>query len=99
MKEKVFGGVIDEEKYSGQVWGLNAQMSNLSNRDLSTPNMNGATFYHNGAPSTPHAGHSDLATGQGQTHTPGPHGGFQGIPGHLTPGGGGGFGHFQYAKA
>ena len=98
MKEKVFAGTIDEEKYSGQVWGLNGQMLSLS-RDLNTPNMNGATFYHNtGAPSTPQTGNAGLATVQGHTHTPVPQSGHGGLPGHLTPGGSG-FGHFQYAKA
>src|SRR6201996_6568874 len=47
MKEKIFNGQFDESVYSGQVWGLNAQMpNNPTGRDLSTPNMNGATIYN-----------------------------------------------------
>ena len=98
MKEKVFGGTIEEAKYSGQVWGLNAQVSGMGGRDLNTPNMNGATFYsQNGTPSTPQTGIVGIASGQGQTHTPQPQGSMGGT-GHLTPGGGG-FGQFQYARA
>ncbi len=97
MKDRVFGGTIDESKYSGQVWGLNAQMSSMGSRDLNTPNMNGATFYNqNGTPSTPQTGNVGLS--QNQTHTPVPQGGLGGMSGHLTPGGGG-FGQFQYARA
>jgi CCR4-NOT transcription complex subunit 7/8 len=98
MKEKVFGGTIEEGKYSGQVWGLNAQVSGMGSRDLNTPNMNGATFYNqNGAPSTPQTANVGIASVQGQTHTPQPQGSMGGT-GHLTPGGGG-FGQFQYARA
>ena len=96
MKEKIFGGDIDHGKYSGLVWGLNGQMSAATNRDFVTPNMNGATFYNaNGTPSTPQNGNVGLAQ---QNHTPAPpsnHGGM----GHLTPGGAGAFGQYQYAKA
>lgn len=99
MREKVFGGTIEESKYSGQVWGLNAQMSGMGSRDLNTPNMNGATFYNqNGTPSTPQGGNAGLA--QNQTHTPAPQSALSGTlssTGHLTPGGGG-FGQFQYAS-
>jgi CCR4-NOT transcription complex subunit 7/8 len=98
MKDKVFGGTIDEGKYSGQVWGLNAQVSGMGTRDLNTPNMNGATFYNqNGTPSTPQTANAGIASGQGQTHTPQPQN-VVGGTGHLTPGGGG-FGQFQYARA
>lgn len=109
MKEKIFNGHIDEDCYSGQVWGLNAQMPNPG-RDLNTPNMNGATFYNqNGTPSTPQTGVVGLAGGsagqhqQQQTHTPVPQssnplmaglGG--GTSGNMTPGGGQ-FGKFQYS--
>lgn len=88
MKKKIFGGSIDEGRYSGQVWGLNAQMP-MSGRDLNTPNMNGATFYHGhtpangGAPSTPQTGNAGIANTQ--TPLPG--------MGNITPGG---FGNFQY---
>ena len=95
MKDRIFGGEILKDKYSGMVWGLNGQMSIAPNRDFNTPNMNGATFYNaNGAPSTPQTNTVAMAH---QNHTPGPqpnHGGM----GHLTPGGSG-FGQFQYAKA
>jgi CCR4-NOT transcription complex subunit 7/8 len=90
MKEKIFNGTIDEDRYRSQVWGLNAQMPPGSgpggSRDFNTPNMNGATFYNNGAPSTPQTGNIGMA---GASHTPVPS---QGV---LTPGG---FGNFQYQK-
>ena len=93
MRERVFGGNIDEKKYSGMVWGLNGQVTSLT-RDVNTPNMNGATFYNqNGTPSTPQTGNVALA---GQTHTPIP-GQTGNVGGHLTPGGG--FGNFQYQRA
>lgn len=96
MKEKIFGGEIDHEKYSGLVWGLNGQMSAATNRDFATPNMNGATFYHaNGHPSTPQTGNVCLAQ-QNHTPVPQPH---HGSMGSLTPGGAGGFGQYQFAKA
>ncbi|KIX97963.1 uncharacterized protein Z520_06041 [Fonsecaea multimorphosa CBS 102226] len=113
MKEKIFNGTIEEEKYRSQVWGLNAQMPTGGNatggggapgatRDFNTPNMNGATFYNqNGTPTTPQTGNIGLAGGQGgggpSSHTP--------VPAH-TGGAGmmgsmtpGGFGNFQYQKA
>lgn len=96
MKERIFAGEIDHGKYSGLVWGLNGQMSAASNRDLAAPNMNGATFYNsNGVPTTPPNGNAGLAQ---QNHTPAPQSNHGGI-GHLTPGGVGGFGQYQYAKA
>lgn len=99
MKEKIFGGTIDEPRYRGQVWGLNAQMpptgGNGPNRDLSTPNMNGATFYsQNGAPSTPQTNNIGMATGTSQT--PVPPGSSHNMMGTITPGT---FGNFQYPKA
>jgi CCR4-NOT transcription complex subunit 7/8 len=105
MLEKMFGGHIDEDKYSGQVWGLNAQLPNSGggNRDLSTPNMNGATFYsQNGTPSTPQTGAAGIAS-SGQTHTPQPQSN-QLMAGLGGSGGGtltssGQFGNFQYGKA
>jgi CCR4-NOT transcription complex subunit 7/8 len=84
MKKKIFGGTISEARYSGQVWGLNAQMP--VSRE---PNMNGATVYNyaqptnGGAPSTPQTGNAGIAS----ISTPGP-----GM-GSITPGG---FGNFQY---
>lgn len=96
MKEKIFGGHIDHEKYSGLVWGLNGQMSAPTNRDYATPNMNGATFYNtNGTPSTPQNANVGLAQ-QNQTPVPQPN---QARMGHLTLGGTGGLGQYQYAKA
>ena len=110
MREKIFNGQIDESVYSGQVWGLNAQMPNPG-RDLSTPNMNGATFYNHqpqhdgGAPSTPQTGIIGLTSSSGpqnntNTHTPVPQNnplmaGLGAAPGNLTPGGQ--FGKFQYS--
>lgn len=91
-REKVFNGHINPKQYSGQVWGLNAQLPPPT-RDLNTPNMNGAIFYsQNGAPSTPQTTAAGLAQGQTHTPIPGP-----GIGGHMTPGGGN-FGNFTYGK-
>lgn len=93
MKERVFNGTIEEDRYRSQVWGLNAQMPTAGgpvSRDFNTPNMNGATFYNqNGTPTTPQTGNIGMAGGP--SHTP--------IPSHMgsmTPGG---FGNFQYQKA
>ena len=95
MKEKIFNGVIEESRYRGQVWGLNAQMPPTgTNRDYSTPNMNGATFYNhnNGAgPSTPQTGIAGMATGGTPVPPQSAHG--VGMMGNITPGG---FGNFQY---
>lgn len=74
MRKKIFGGTIEESKYSGQVWGLNAQVPSAQNRDLNTPNMNGATFYTAATgPSTPQ---SNTAV-PGGPHTPSVFGNFQ----------------------
>lgn len=93
MKERIFNGTIEEDRYRSQVWGLNAQMPTAGgpvNRDFNTPNMNGATFYNqNGTPTTPQTGNIGMAGGP--SHTP--------IPsnmGNMTPGA---FGNFQYQKA
>lgn len=96
MKEKIFNGTIEEDKYRSQVWGLNAQMpltgGGPGGRDFNTPNMNGATFYNqNGKPSTPQTGNIGMASGS--SHTPVPS---HGMMGNMTPGG---FGNFQYQKA
>lgn len=105
MKEKIFNGTIEEDKYRSQVWGLNAQMPTNATggqpapRDFSTPNMNGATFYNqNGTPQTPQTGNIGMAAGgQGgggpASHTPVP---VHNMMGAMTPGG---FGNFQYTKA
>ncbi|KAI9677384.1 MAG: hypothetical protein M1817_006336 [Caeruleum heppii] len=112
VRRIVYGGRIDDDKYLGQVWGLNGVGAPLSaatpstgplsmhpGQGQSTPNTNGATIYANHAtPSTPNNGHAGLANSQ----TPGPHNQGQGQGngmGPLTPGGGGGvFGGFQFAK-
>ena len=100
MRDKVFNGYIDEDKYTGQVWGLNGQMPAFISaaglgRHLETPNLNGAVIYNHSntpggaaTPSTPSNMHANL-TGN---HTPGGH-----HHGTMTPGGA--FGQFQYAKA
>jgi CCR4-NOT transcription complex subunit 7/8 len=101
MKEKIFNGVIEEDKYRSQVWGLNAQVpTNVAGgaRDFNTPNMNGATFYNNGTPSTPQTGNINMAAGvQGSggpsAHTPAPS---YNPMGSMTPGA---FGNFHYPKA
>lgn len=102
IKQHVFNGEIDEEKYSGQIWGITALSSAPTTTTATTvqqtPQMNGgASLYQpasqNGmhTPSTPNNGHVTLS---GHGHTPGPHG-----MGNLTPGGGGGaFGQFSYGK-
>ncbi|OCT54933.1 CCR4-NOT transcription complex subunit 7 [Cladophialophora carrionii] len=105
MREKIFSGTIEEEKYRSQVWGLNAQMpvtatgagGQGSSRDFSTPHMNGATFYNqNGTPTTPQTGNIGMSGGQGgggpSSHTPVPS---QNLMGAMTPGG---FGNFQYQR-
>lgn len=93
MKEKVFNGTFEEDRYRSQVWGLNGQMpatSGANNRDFNTPNMNGATFYNqNGTPSTPQTGNIGMASGS--SHTP--------VPNHISGMTPGGFGNFQYQKA
>ncbi|KAL1986067.1 hypothetical protein VTN96DRAFT_6964 [Rasamsonia emersonii] len=51
MHQVVFNGTIDKAKYSGQVWGLNGQLSAVTyynnNQAQQTPNLNGATIYSN----------------------------------------------------
>ncbi|KAL3476940.1 ribonuclease H-like domain-containing protein [Aspergillus californicus] len=89
MRQMIFNGMIDETKYSGQIWGLNGHMPAMtySMNPHQTPNLNGATIYSAaGTPSTPNAG----------VQTPQHH-----TPGALTPGGigGGVLGHFQMAKS
>ena len=62
VKKNIFNGIIDDDKYLGQVWGLNGMgggpgsstetQSGIAGH--STPNLNGATIYSsNGTPSTP----------------------------------------------
>ncbi|KAJ9664328.1 CCR4-NOT core DEDD RNase subunit [Neophaeococcomyces mojaviensis] len=89
MKEKIFGGTINEDQYKGQVWGLNGQMPASSNKDMgTTSNINGTPFYgSNGAPSTPQTGNIGLA------QTPAASSGLS-QQGFGTPGA---FGNFQYS--
>ena len=95
VKRVIFNGVIDDEKYMGQVWGLNGFNATVQNSSgiegQSTPNLNGATIYTNHAsPSTPGA----TQTGAAQTPNQYAHTNGSGL-GSLTPGGGGGvFGRF-----
>lgn len=112
VRKNIFNGVIDDEKYLGQVWGLNgvgpllgsgtsgAYIPNTYNNaeEQSTSNLNGATIYSgNGNQGTPST--------PGANHTssvmsPGPQSqGNGGGMGSLTPGGGGGvFGGFRFGK-
>lgn len=88
MRQVVFNGSIDPEKYSGQIWGLNGQMPALFNYVMQTPNLNGATIYTtSGTPSTPNAAHT-MAGNQTPQH-PGT------AMGALTPGA---LGAFQMGK-
>jgi CCR4-NOT transcription complex subunit 7/8 len=103
MRQLVFNGTI-EEKYSGQIWGLNGQIPALPYHGggaLQTPNLNGATIYATaGTPSTPNTGHAGL----NQMQTPGQQPQQQqqsqqssGGMGAMTPGSGG-FGNFHLGK-
>lgn len=96
MRQVIFNGNIDEERYSGQIWGLNGQMPSMfasGPTHSQTPNLNGAVIYSNGTPSTPNTGHAGLTS----SHTPGPHQHHQQQQqGTLTPRGGGAFGAFQF---
>lgn len=84
MRQLVFNGTIDE-KYSGQIWGLNGH---IPNAHFQTPNLNGATIYSNvGTPGTPYTGNAGLNNVQ----TPGAQA--------QTPGAAGNFGNFQLGKA
>jgi CCR4-NOT transcription complex subunit 7/8 len=96
FKRIVLDGVIDDDKYLGQVWGFNGlssllSLTNVNDADATrTPNLNGATIYNqNGTPSTPGTSHTNpvQTPNQSSTHA-------RGI-GAMTPGGGGGaFGQF-----
>ena len=109
VRKTIFNGFIDEDKYLGQIWGLNgAGPPNASGapgigvgiEGHQTPNLNGATIYSsNGTPSTPNNQHTGLAsTPNHQTQGNGGAAGGGGI-GSLTPGGGGGvFGRFGFGK-
>ena len=104
VKRNVFNGTIDDEKYLGQVWGLNGAGSSLTTYttnnyngpdEQATPNLNGATIYHNSnSPSTPDTRYTAPAMTPNQQNQ----GNGVGV-GPLTPGGGGGvFGNFRFQK-
>lgn len=84
MRDKIFGGTIDEERYKGQVWGLNGQMPQSMTAPREIP-ANGTPYYSsNGGPSTPQTGNIGLAqTPAGNAHQ----------SGYGTPGGFGNFYH------
>lgn len=108
VRKSIFNGTIDDDKYLGQVWGLNGSgvpapgvstgftgSAHAGMDGLSTPNLNGATIYSNGeAPRTPSTTHTGLASTPNQQNQ-----GSSGGMGPLTPGGGGGvFGNFRIGK-
>ena len=98
MRQLVFGGSIDAQKYSGQIWGLNGQIPAMpfhaGNQPHQTPNLNGATIYSTaGTPSTPNTGY----TGVNNNQTPGAQSQVTGM-GPLTPGAGV-FGAFQAGRS
>lgn len=104
VKKNIFSGTVDDERYLGQIWGLNglpppipsypaSGYSQSGDTASATPNLNGATIYHpttQGTPSTPASSHTGLAS------PPSHHPGNGNAMGSLTPGGGGGvFGGFR----
>ena len=93
FKKAVMGGQLEEERFLNRMWGLDAMGLGAPGLEdnQSTPNLNGATIYNNGAPSTPSTTHTGLA------QTPNQQGNLNGGVGALTPGGGGGvFGRFGF---
>lgn len=112
VRKSIFNGAIDDDKYLGQVWGLNGVGSSLGStitgayipntynnpEEQSTPNLNGATVY-------PNNGNQGTPSTPGTTYTnpvmsPNQQNqGNGGGMGSLTPGGGGGvFGGFRFGK-
>ena len=104
IKEEIFNGAIDDEKYLGNVWGLVNTLGSASvagatimGQDIQTdtPNLNGATIYNPptsqpppGTPASTHIAVSSPPIQQIQSNGGG--------IGSLTPGGGGGvFGGFK----
>lgn len=110
VKKLVFDGSIDDEKYLGQVWGLNGvgttlqssmtafQQANLSGSAVEeTPNLNGATIYptQNGNPGPPSTPGSSQP-GLASTPNQSNQPNQSNGMGSMTPGGGGGvFGGFR----
>lgn len=111
VRKNIFNGVIDDEKYLGQVWGLNGvgpllgpastgayiPGTNTNPEEQSTPNLNGATIYSsNGNQGTP------STPGTIPTNpmmSPGQQSQGNGVLGSLTPGSGAGvFGGFRFGK-
>ena len=106
VKKNIFNGTIDDERYLGQIWGLNGMgpattaysggpYSQSTDAPSATPNLNGATIYNHpgpqGAPSTPASSHAGLASPPNH-----PNQGNGVSISSLTPGGGGGgFGGFR----
>ena len=87
VKKLIFNGIVDDDKYIGQVWGLNGMVAVPPHagpgiEGHNTPNLNGATIYGaNASPSTPNTTHSGLVHTPGQ-QTPAN----AGATGTLTPG-------------
>lgn len=106
VRRVVFGGHIDDEKYLGQIWGLNgiglpapaaataAAAAAAQQAQQGQPTGNGTSIYPgSGNPGTPNADHVGLAG------TPQPHGQTRmNSMGPLTPAGGGIHGAFQFGK-
>ena len=90
-RKVIFNNNIEEDRFLGQVWGLNGLMPTAQSSGIdgqSTPNLNGATIYANTtSPSTPQTTHS------GAVLTPGPS--IMSNGGSITPAPTGGvFGRF-----
>lgn len=110
VKKLIFNGSIDDEKYLGQVWGLNGvgttlqssmtafQQANLSGGGIEeTPNLNGATIYptQNGNQGPPSTPGSSQP-GLASTPNQSSQQNQSNGMGSMTPGGGGGvFGGFR----
>ena len=89
-RKVIFNNNIEEDRFLGQVWGLNGMMPTAHSSGIdgqSTPNLNGATIYATTSPSTPQTTHS------GAVQTPGPS--IMSNGGSITPAPTGGtFGRF-----
>ena len=86
-RKAIFNNNIEEDRFLGQVWGLNGLMPTTHSSGIegqSTPNLNGAMIYNQNttSPSTPQTTHSGAvqtpgpsSLGNGSVITPGPTGG------------------------
>ena len=106
MRRVVFGGQIDDDKYLGQIWGLNGIRAPAPGAagvvaaaaahqiQQGHPTGNSASMYsHNGNSSTPITDHAALAG------TPVAYGPGRGVGmGPVTPGAAGVFGGFQFGR-